>query len=181
MIAFASSLDQAGIIAHSAADIAFFLNMIAGFDPKDSTCVEKANEDFCGDLNYPLKGIRFGLPKEFFKTELDSKLHQIFSTATALVEKLGGKIVDINLPHSSLSIPAYYVIAPAECSSNLARYDGIRFGHRASDTSTIEELYEKTRSEGFGTEVKRRILVGTYALSSGYYDEYIPKHRKYAG
>ena len=178
MIAFASSLDQAGIIGHSATDIAFFLNMIAGFDPKDSTCIEKPNEDYSRNLNHPLQGIRFGLPKEFFKKELNSGIQQTFANATALVEKLGGKIVDVKLPHSPLSIPAYYVIAPAECSSNLARYDGIQFGHRASDTSTIEELYEKTRSEGFGAEVKRRILIGTYALSSGYYDEYYTKAQK---
>ena len=178
MVAFASSLDQAGIIGNSAADLAFFLNIIAGFDPKDSTCIEKPTEDYSRNLNFPLQGIKFGLPKEFFKNELNSGLQQIFATAISLVEKLGGKIVDINLPHSSLSIPAYYVIAPAECSSNLARYDGIRFGHRAPNTSNIEELYEKTRSEGFGAEVKRRVLIGTYALSSGYYDEYYTKAQK---
>ena len=178
MIAFASSLDQAGVIGHSAEDLSLFLNLIAGFDPKDTTSLEKPEEDFCRHLDSPIKGLKFGLPREFSQSQLDTDVENVIASAIKEINKLGGEIVDISLPHTHLAIPAYYIIAPAECSSNLARYDGIRFGHRTENALNIEDLYEKTRSEGFGSEVKRRILVGTYALSSGYYDEYYNKAQK---
>jgi len=178
MIAFASSLDQAGAIGRTAADLGLFLNLIAGFDDKDTTSIEKPSEDFCRHLNSSLDGLKFGLPREFFNSALDAGVSSIVSHAIGEIEKMGGKIVEISLDNSNLAIPAYYIIAPAECSSNLARYDGIRFGYRSVNPESVEELYEKTRSEGFGDEVKRRILVGTYALSSGYYDAYYTKAQK---
>ena len=178
MIAFASSLDQAGVIGRTAADLGLFLNLIAGFDEKDTTSIEKPSEDFCRHLNSSLDGLKFGLPQEFFNSALDGGVSNTISRAISEIEKLGGKIVEISLANANLAIPAYYIIAPAECSSNLARYDGIRFGYRSVDSESVEELYEKTRSEGFGDEVKRRILVGTYALSSGYYDAYYTKAQK---
>ncbi|MEC9248597.1 MAG: Asp-tRNA(Asn)/Glu-tRNA(Gln) amidotransferase subunit GatA [Pseudomonadota bacterium] len=178
MIAFASSLDQGGPIGRTAKDLALFLNLIGGFDEKDSTSSEVKMEDFCRSLELPLEGIKFGLPKEFFNSELDDKTAVAINTAVHEIEKLGGNIMDISLPNTDLAIPAYYIIAPAECSSNLARYDGIRFGHRTENATNINELYERTRSEGFGQEVKRRILLGTYALSSGYYDQYYEKAQR---
>jgi aspartyl-tRNA(Asn)/glutamyl-tRNA(Gln) amidotransferase subunit A len=175
MIAFASSLDQAGPLAHSAEDCALLLSTMAGYDPLDSTSSETPSEDYCLNLNEPLAGLRIGLPVEFFGEGLDSDTAQAVHNALAELEKLGATLVEVSLTHSNLCIPTYYVIAPAEASTNLARYDGVRYGHRCSDPKNLADLYTRTRSEGFGDEVKRRILVGTYALSAGYYDAYYKK------
>lgn len=175
MIAFASSLDQAGPLAHSAEDCALLLSAMAGNDPLDSTSADKPGEDYSLDLNQSLEGLRIGLPKEFFGQGLDSDTAQAVHTALAELEKLGATLVEVSLAHSDLCIPTYYVIAPAEASTNLSRYDGVRYGHRCSDPKDLADLYTRTRSEGFGDEVKRRILVGTYALSAGYYDAYYKK------
>ncbi|MFT6053068.1 MAG: aspartyl-tRNA(Asn)/glutamyl-tRNA(Gln) amidotransferase subunit A [Halioglobus sp.] len=175
MIAFASSLDQAGPLAHSAEDCALLLSTMAGYDPLDSTSADTPSEDFCLTLNQPLTGLRIGLPVEFFGEGLDSDTAQAVHNALAELEKLGATLVEVSLAHSKLCIPTYYVIAPAEASTNLSRYDGVRYGHRCSDPKDLADLYTRTRSEGFGDEVKRRILVGTYALSAGYYDAYYKK------
>ncbi len=178
MIAFASSLDQGGPIAQTAEDCAMMLNVMAGFDDKDSTSIERPVPDYCTNLNDSLEGLRIGLPKEFFSDSLDSAIAESIQTAIREYEKLGATIKEISLPHSDLSVPVYYVIAPAECSSNLSRFDAVRFGYRCEDPEDLEDLYKRSRGEGFGREVKRRILVGTYALSEGYFDAYYLKAQK---
>ncbi len=178
MIAFASSLDQGGPIAKSAEDLALLLNVMAGFDARDSTSVERAREDYVRDLEKPLAGLRFGVPKEHFGEGLAADVGKAVEAALAQLEKLGAKRIPIGLPSSSLSVPAYYVIAPAEASSNLSRYDGVRYGHRAKEYSDLADMYRKTRAEGFGAEVRRRILIGTYVLSHGYYDAYYLKAQR---
>ena len=175
MIAFASSLDQAGPMAKSAEDCALMMNVMAGFDERDSTSLQRDKEDYTRDLNKPLKGLRVGLPKEFFADGLDINVANVVETAIAEYKKLGAEIVEISLPNTGLSIPVYYVLAPAEASSNLSRYDGVRYGHRAAQYTDLMEMYCKSRAEGFGEEVKRRILIGTYVLSAGYYDAYYLK------
>ncbi|MEA2079188.1 MAG: amidase family protein, partial [Pseudomonadota bacterium] len=175
MIAFASSLDQGGPLARSAADAALMLGAMAGFDPADSTSVERPVDDYMSALNTPLQGLRIGLPKEFFGAGLDSNVAAVIEAALEEYRKLGATLTDISLPNSHLAVPSYYVIAPAECSSNLSRMDGVRFGYRADDPKDLEDLYTRSRGEGFGAEVKRRIMIGTYALSAGYYDAYYLK------
>jgi aspartyl-tRNA(Asn)/glutamyl-tRNA(Gln) amidotransferase subunit A len=178
MIAFASSLDQGGPLALTAEDLALMMNVIAGFDERDSTSIERPSEDFAGKLGNSIEGLRIGVPKEFFNQSLDPGIGDCVSAAIEEFEKLGARANEISLPSLPLSIPAYYVIAPAECSSNLSRYDGVRFGHRCENPVDLMDLYCRSRAEGFGAEVKRRILVGTYALSSGYYDAYYGKAQK---
>src|SRR5712671_1749567 len=178
MIAFASSLDQGGPIAKSAEDLALLLNVMAGFDARDSTSVERAREDYARDLEKPLAGLRIGVPKEHFGEGLAADVGKAVEAALAQLEKLGAKRVPIGLPSSGLSVPAYYVIAPAEASSNLSRYDGVRYGRRAKEYRDLADMYRKTRAEGFGAEVRRRILIGTYVLSHGYYDAYYLKAQK---
>jgi aspartyl-tRNA(Asn)/glutamyl-tRNA(Gln) amidotransferase subunit A len=175
MVAYASSLDQGGAFAHTAEDCALLLKHMAGFDPRDSTSLERAKEDYARDLRQPLKGLRIGLPKEYFGEGLAADVRAAIENALAELRKLGATTVDISLPNTHLAIPAYYVIAPAEASSNLSRFDGVRYGHRAGEYGDLAELYGKSRAEGFGKEVKRRILVGTYVLSHGYYDAYYIK------
>ena len=175
MIAFASSLDQGGPIAASAEDCALLLNAMVGFDARDSTSVERRqgdNEDFTRSLNDDLRGLKIGVPREYFGDGLAPEVEQAVRAALSEYEKLGATLIDISLPNTALSIPAYYVIAPAEASSNLSRFDGVRYGHRADQYGDLAEMYRKTRAEGFGDEVKRRILVGAYVLSHGYYDAY---------
>jgi aspartyl-tRNA(Asn)/glutamyl-tRNA(Gln) amidotransferase subunit A len=172
MIAFASSLDQGGPMAWTAEDCALLLNAMAGFDARDSTSIEREPEDFTRHLTDDIKGLKIGVPKEYFGEGLASDVEQAVRNALKAYEKLGATLIDISLPKTSLSIPVYYVIAPAEASSNLSRFDGVRYGHRATDYADLADMYRKTRSEGFGDEVKRRILVGTYVLSHGYYDAY---------
>jgi len=178
MVAFASSLDQAGPFAKSAEDLALLLDVIAGFDPRDSTSIERAKEDYIRELDKPLSGLRVGVPKEHFGEGLAPDVGAAVEAALAQLEKLGAKRVPIELPNSSLSVPAYYVIAPAEASSNLSRFDGARYGYRAKDYTDLADMYRKTRAEGFGKEVRRRILIGTYVLSHGYYDAYYLKAQK---
>ena len=178
MIAFASSLDQAGPMAKSAEDCALLLNVMAGFDPRDSTSLERDAENYTRDLDQPLSGLRIGLPKEFFGEGLSAEVAGAVDAAIAEYRKLGATTVDISLPNSGLSVPAYYVLAPAEASSNLSRFDGVRYGHRASEYKDLLDMYEKSRAEGFGTEVKRRIMIGTYVLSHGYYDAYYLQAQK---
>ena len=178
MIAFASSLDHGGMLAQTAHDCALLLQYMAGFDAKDSTSIDEPVPDYCASLNDSIKGLTIGLPQEFFNQQLDPKMAAVIEATIAQIEKLGAKTKPISLPNIHLSIPAYYVIAPAECSSNLARYDGVRFGHRASNPKDLEDLYKRSRSEGFGNEVKRRIMIGTYVLSAGYYDAYYLKAQK---
>ena len=175
MIAFASSLDQGGPMGVSAEDLALLLNVMAGFDPRDSTSIERPAEDFARLLNAPVTGLRIGLPREYFDQHLDAGIRRCVELAVKVLEARGAIVQDISLPHVSLAIPAYYVIAPAECSSNLSRYDGARFGYRCTDPLDLNDLYCRSRGEGFGAEVKRRILIGTYVLSSGYYDAYYRK------
>ena len=172
MIAYASSLDQGGPMAQSAEDCALLLNAMAGFDPRDSTSLERPAEDYTRDLEKPLGGLRIGLPKEFFAAGCDAGVMAAVQAAIKEYEKLGATIVDVSLPNSHLSVPAYYVIAPAEASSNLSRYDGVRYGYRAPEYGNLDDMYMKTRAQGFGAEVKRRILIGAYVLSHGYYDAY---------
>jgi len=178
MIAFASSLDQAGIMTRSAEDAALIFNAMLGFDPKDSTSVERAQEDYTRSLNLDLKGLRIGVPKEFFGEGLQADVEKAVRAALAEYVKLGARLVDISLPNAALGIPVYYVIAPAECSSNLSRFDGVRYGHRAAHYSDLIDMMKKSRSEGFGPEPKRRILIGTYVLSHGYYDAYYIQAQK---
>lgn len=175
MIAFASSLDQGGPMTRSAEDAALVLNHMAGFDPRDSTSVEQPAIDYTDNLDSSLDGLKIGLPKQYFNESLDSEVAVVIDNAIRELEKLGAAISDIELPNAHLSIPAYYVIAPAECSSNLSRYDGVRFGYRCDKPRDLLDLYCRTRAEGFGREVKRRIMIGTYALSAGYYDAYYLK------
>ena len=178
MIAFASSLDQGGPLAKSAEDLALLLNVMAGFDARDSTSVERAAEDHRRDLDRPLAGLRIGVPKEHFGAGLAADVGRAVEAALEGFEKLGAKRVPIVLPNSALSVPAYYVIAPAEASSNLSRFDGVRYGHRAKEYRDLADMYFRTRAEGFGAEVRRRILIGTYVLSHGYYDAYYLKAQK---
>ena len=175
MIAFASSLDQAGPMAKSCEDMALMMNVMTGFDERDSTSLELEKEDYTRELGKPLAGLKVGLPKEYFADGLDAAVGQVVQEAIAQYRKLGAEIVDISLPNTMLSIPVYYVLAPAEASSNLSRYDGVRFGHRAAEYTDLMDMYCKTRAEGFGAEVKRRIMIGTYVLSAGYYDAYYLK------
>lgn len=175
MIAFASSLDQGGPMTQTAEDAALILNAMAGFDQKDSTSAQEEVPDFTGKLAHDIKGLKIGLPKEFFGEGLAPDVAKAVEAALDEYKKLGAEIVDISLPNSSLAIPCYYVLAPAEASSNLSRYDGVRYGFRAAEYSDLVEMYERTRAEGFGAEVKRRIMIGTYALSAGYYDAYYLK------
>ena len=175
MIAFASSLDQGGPMAKSAEDCALLLNAMAGFDARDSTSLDRPAEDYTRDLNKPLAGLKIGLPQEFFGAGMSTGVRAAVEAALAEYRRLGATTVEVSLPNSNLSVPAYYVIAPAEASSNLARFDGVRYGHRAAEYRDLIEMYEKTRAEGFGPEVKRRILIGTYVLSHGYYDAYYLK------
>jgi len=178
MIAFASSLDQAGPMARSAEDLALLLNTMAGFDARDSTSLQRDKEDYARDLNKPLAGLRIGLPKEFFAEGLSNDVAQVVEAAIAEYKKLGARVVDITLPNSRLSIPVYYVLAPAEASSNLSRFDGVRYGYRAPEYTDLADMYEKSRAQGFGAEVKRRIMIGTYVLSHGYYDAYYIQAQK---
>ena len=175
MIAFASSLDQAGPMTKTAEDAAIMMNIMAGFDNKDSTSVKNNIPDFSANLDKNISDLKIGIPKEYFDERLDKNTSNIILDSLKELEKLGAKLIDISLPNSSLSVPAYYVIAPAEASSNLSRFDGVRFGYRCDNPKDLEDLYIRSRSEGFGEEVKRRILVGTYALSAGYYDAYYRK------
>jgi aspartyl-tRNA(Asn)/glutamyl-tRNA(Gln) amidotransferase subunit A len=175
MIAFASSLDQAGPMARSAEDCALLLNAMAGHDPLDSTSSEVATDDYTAALGNDLQGLRIGLPGEYFGDGLDSATGACIDAALKELEAQGATLVDVSLPHSHLTIPTYYVIAPAEASTNLSRFDGVRYGHRCDNPQDLHDLYTRTREEGFGDEVKRRILVGTYALSAGYYDAYYKK------
>jgi aspartyl-tRNA(Asn)/glutamyl-tRNA(Gln) amidotransferase subunit A len=178
MIAFASSLDQAGTLTHSAEDAAIMLQVMSGFDPKDSTSVDIPDPDYRASLNKPLRGLRIGLPKQHFAEGLNKDVEVQIRNALEEFEKLGATLKEISLDNSHLSVAAYYVIAPAEASANLSRYDGVRFGHRCEKPVDLEDLYKRSRAEGFGTEVKRRIMVGTYALSAGYYDAYYIKAQK---
>ncbi len=178
MIAFASSLDQAGPMAKSAEDCALLLNAFAGFDARDSTSLERPAEDYSRDLDKPLAGLRIGLPKEFFGAGMDPDVRAAVEAALAEYRKLGAVTVEVQLPNSGLSVPAYYVIAPAEASSNLSRFDGVRYGYRAPEYADLTEMYSRSRAQGFGAEVKRRILIGTYVLSHGYYDAYYLKAQK---
>lgn len=187
MVAFASSLDQAGPMARSAEDCALLLNAMVGFDERDSTSTQRAPEDFHAALRAPrpgasaarpLAGLRVGLPAEFFPAALAADVGGALRAALAELEKLGATLVDVSLPRTELSIPVYYIIAPAEASSNLSRFDGVRYGHRAAKYADLLDMYKKSRSEGFGPEVKRRIMIGTYVLSHGYYDAYYLQAQK---
>lgn len=178
MIAYASSLDQGGPMAKSAEDCAHLMQAMAGFDEKDSTSADTPSEDYLANLNTPLTGLKIGLPKEYFGEGLDSQVADIIMAAVKEFEKLGATVKEISLPNLQLSIPSYYVIAPSEASSNLSRFDGVRFGHRCDDPKDLLDMYMRSRAEGFGTEVQKRIMVGTYALSEGYYDAYYLKAQK---
>ena len=178
MIAFASSLDQGGPMARTAEDLALALNVMAGFDARDSTSLERSAEDYARDLGAPLAGLKVGLPREFFAAGPAPDVMKAVEAAIVGLEKLGCRRVDVDLPNVKLAVPVYYVIAPAEASSNLARYDGVRYGHRAPEYSDLTDMYCKSRAQGFGPEVKRRILVGTYVLSHGYYDAYYLQAQK---
>ncbi len=178
MIAFASSLDQGGVLAKSAEDAALILEAMSGYDPKDSTSLNVKEMDFQTNINEPIKDLKMGLPKEFFEAELPSYLQKSIQESVDVYKSLGANIVEISLPNINLSLPIYYIIAPAECSANLSRYDGVRYGYRCKNPKDIDDLFMRTREEGFGSEVKRRILIGTYALSAGYYDAYYLKAQK---
>ncbi|WP_372988461.1 Asp-tRNA(Asn)/Glu-tRNA(Gln) amidotransferase subunit GatA [Marinobacter sp.] len=178
MIAFASSLDQGGTMARTAEDNALMLNVMAGFDPKDSTSIDREVPDYTATLNEPLKGLKIGLPKEYFTDQLSPAMEEQVRNAVKEYEKLGATVKEVSLPNAKLAIAAYYVIAPAEASANLSRFDGVRYGYRCEDPKDLMDMYTRTRAEGFGAEVKRRILVGTYALSHGYYDAYYLKAQK---
>ncbi|MEY2823693.1 MAG: Asp-tRNA(Asn)/Glu-tRNA(Gln) amidotransferase subunit GatA [Burkholderiaceae bacterium] len=178
MIAFASSLDQGGPMAWTAEDCALLLNAMTAYDPRDATCIESNPEDFTRHLGDSLKGLKIGIPKEYFGEGLAADVRAAIEAALREYEKLGATLVDVSLPKTSMSIPAYYVIAPAEASSNLSRFDGVRYGHRAKDYADLSDMYRKSRAEGFGDEVKRRILIGAYVLSHGYYDAYYLQAQK---
>jgi aspartyl-tRNA(Asn)/glutamyl-tRNA(Gln) amidotransferase subunit A len=187
MIAFASSLDQAGPMARSAEDCALLLSAMSGFDTRDATSAQRPPQDYVAMMRkartgstaaQPLLGLRVGLPKEFFPAALAADVDGAVRAALAELEKLGATLVDVSLPRTELSIPVYYIIAPAEASSNLGRYDGVKFGHRAAQYGDLMEMYKKSRAEGFGPEVKRRIMIGTYVLSHGYYDAYYLQAQK---
>jgi len=178
MIAFASSLDQAGTLTRSAADAALMMRAMAGLDPRDSTSVDRPVEDYASELERPPRGLRVGVPAPHFTEGLSPGVERGIRAALAELEKAGAELIDIDLPNNHLSVPAYYVVAPAEASANLSRYDGVRYGHRCENPVDLDDLYTRSRSEGFGDEVKRRILVGTYALSAGYYDAYYRKAQR---
>lgn len=178
MIAFASSLDQGGPMARTAEDAALMMNVMAGFDPKDSTCIDRDVPDYTATLNEPLKGLKIGLPKEYFSDQLSPAMEEQVRNAVREYEKLGATVKEVSLPNAKLAIAAYYVIAPAEASANLSRFDGVRYGYRCADPKDLMDMYTRTRAEGFGNEVKRRILVGSYALSAGYFDAYYLKAQK---
>lgn len=178
IIAYASSLDQAGIMAHRAEDVAWLMNVIAGFDAHDATSISTPVPDYTASLNASLHGIRVGIPKEYFAEGLDPEIATCILDAAKELQKLGATLHDISLPSTHLAIPAYYVIAPAECASNLARFDGVRYGYRCEAPKDLNDLYQRSRGEGFGTETKRRILIGTYMLSAGYYQAYYVKAQK---
>lgn len=175
MVAYGSSLDQGGPMTQTAEDAALILNAIAGFDAKDSTSMDQPVEDYTANLNAPLTGLKIGLPKEYFGEGLDDGIRQLVMDAVKQFEAMGATVKDISLPRTELSIPAYYIIAPAEASTNLSRFDGVRYGYRCEDPKDLEDMYMRTRAEGFGAEVKNRIMVGAYALSAGYYDAYYRK------
>jgi aspartyl-tRNA(Asn)/glutamyl-tRNA(Gln) amidotransferase subunit A len=178
MIAYASSLDQAGPMARSAEDLSLVLNAISGFDPRDSTSLERPPEDYTRDLTRSVRGLRIGLPREFFAQGMQSDVARCVEAAVAQYKALGCDVVEVTLPNMGLSVPVYYVLAPAEASSNLARFDGVRYGYRTPEYKDLDEMYERTRAEGFGAEVKRRILIGTYVLSHGYYEAYYIRAQK---
>ena len=178
MIAFASSLDQGGPMATTAEDCAMMMNEMAGFDDRDSTSIDRDKDDYLSSLDNAIDGVKIGLPRQYFDAGLDASIASSLQQAIAELEKLGAKFVEIDLENQHLSVSAYYIVAPAECSSNLARFDGVRYGRRCEDPTDLEDLYKRSRAEGFGREVKRRILVGTYALSAGYYDAYYLKAQK---
>jgi aspartyl-tRNA(Asn)/glutamyl-tRNA(Gln) amidotransferase subunit A len=187
MIAFASSLDQAGPLARSAEDCALLLSAMSGFDERDATSAQRPPQDFHAAMlkardgasaAQPLKGLRIGLPREFFPAALAADVNNAVRAALKELETLGATLLDVSLPRTELSIPVYYIIAPAEASSNLSRFDGVRFGHRAKEYGDLLDMYKKTRAEGFGPEVKRRIMIGTYVLSHGYYDAYYLQAQK---
>ncbi|MBC7802360.1 MAG: Asp-tRNA(Asn)/Glu-tRNA(Gln) amidotransferase subunit GatA, partial [Candidatus Parcubacteria bacterium] len=178
MIAFASSLDQGGPMGKCAADLALMMNAMAGFDARDSTSLERPAEDYSRELGMSLAGLRIGLPKEYFAEGVDADVLERVREAVRWFESQGARTVEITLPNTALAVPVYYVIAPAEASSNLSRFDGVRYGHRAKDYADLSDMYQRTRAEGFGTEVKRRILIGTYVLSHGYYDAYYLQAQK---
>ncbi len=178
MIAFASSLDQAGVLAQTAEDAALLLGAMAGFDPRDSTSVDEPVPDYVAALARPVRGLRIGLLKEFFDEGLEPRNARLVRDALEVFRRLGAETVEVSLPNLPLSVPTYYVVAPAECSSNLSRYDGVRFGYRAENPRDLLDLYKRSRGEGFGPEVKRRIMTGTYVLSAGYYDAYYLKAQK---
>ncbi|MBW9257516.1 MAG: Asp-tRNA(Asn)/Glu-tRNA(Gln) amidotransferase subunit GatA [Candidatus Thiodiazotropha sp. (ex. Lucinisca nassula)] len=178
MIAFASSLDQAGPMTASAEDAALMLQAMAGFDPRDSTSADHPVPDYSATLNDSLAGLKIGLPMEYFEEGLDEGVRSSIEAALVVYKGLGAEVVEISLPNTAMAVPTYYVVAPAECSSNLSRFDGARFGYRCEDPKDLEDLYKRSRGEGFGAEVKRRIMIGTYALSAGYYDAYYLKAQK---
>jgi aspartyl-tRNA(Asn)/glutamyl-tRNA(Gln) amidotransferase subunit A len=178
MIAFASSLDQGGPMAKSAEDLALMLNAMSGFDARDSTSLQREPEDYTRILEKPLKGLRIGLPQEYFVKEINDDVASAVDEALGEYRKLGAETVEISLPTTKLSVPVYYVLAPAEASSNLSRFDGVRYGYRAPDYFDLNDMYRKSRAQGFGAEVKRRILIGTYVLSHGYYDAYYIQAQK---
>lgn len=175
MIAFASSLDQAGTMTRTAEDSAMMMNVMASYDKKDSTCVDHEIPDYTATLNDSMDGMTVGLPTEYFRDDLSADMQQQVNNAIKEYEKMGAKVKEISLPNTHLAVPVYYVVAPAECSANLSRMDGVRFGHRCEDPKDINDLYVRSRGEGFGDEVKRRIMIGTYALSAGFYDAYYKK------
>jgi aspartyl-tRNA(Asn)/glutamyl-tRNA(Gln) amidotransferase subunit A len=178
MVAFASSLDQAGVLAQSAEDAALLLEAMAGFDPRDSTCVDAPVPAYSAQISRPVKGLKIGIIREFFGEGLDAGTGDAVQAALQVYAALGAELVEVSLPALPLSVPTYYVVAPAECSSNLSRFDGVRFGYRCADPKDLLDLYTRSRGEGFGAEVKRRIMTGTYVLSAGYYDAYYLKAQR---
>jgi aspartyl-tRNA(Asn)/glutamyl-tRNA(Gln) amidotransferase subunit A len=178
MVAFASSLDQGGALARSAADLAIVLEAMAGFDARDSTCVDRPRDDYSGGLGRGVKGLAIGVPKQYFTSDLTRDVAEPILAAIEELKRLGATLVEVELPNQALAVPVYYVLAPAEASSNLSRYDGVRYGVRAPEYTDLRDMYRKTRAQGFGPEVKRRILIGTYVLSHGYYDAYYLKAQK---
>ena len=178
IVAFASSLDQAGPMTKNVSDCALMLEAMVGFDPKDSTSINKKKENYSKNLSKHIKGLKIGIPKEYRVDGMPSQIEELWNKGKKILKEEGAEIIDISLPHTEYALPTYYIVAPAEASSNLARYDGVKYGFRSSKGSNLIEMYENTRSEGFGDEVKRRILIGTYVLSSGYYDAYYLKAQK---
>jgi len=178
IVAFASSLDQAGPMTKNVSDCALMLEAMVGFDPKDSTSINKKKENYSKNLSKDIKGLKIGIPKEYRVDGMPSQIEELWDKGKKILKEEGAEIIDISLPHTEYALPTYYIVAPAEASSNLARYDGVKYGFRSSKGTNLIEMYENTRSEGFGDEVKRRILIGTYVLSSGYYDAYYLKAQK---